>query len=125
MALVPIRTASVTGYGDCVCGCYELANLRDEDTGKGFCSACAKNHLDWNAGVGISIPRRQKLQPTFPTASVSWNYPPALMPPAVYAEDCMSERVPPGILSLHAPNSPVKSQIEGRIAKRGQPGLPM
>ena len=53
MALVPIKTASTTGYCDCVCGCYELASLRDEDTGKGYCPACGKDHLDWNAGVGI------------------------------------------------------------------------
>src|SRR5438034_4850135 len=33
MALVPIKTASETGYCDCICGCYELASLRDEDTG--------------------------------------------------------------------------------------------
>ena len=40
MALVPIKTASTTGYCDCIHGCYELASLRDEDTGKGYCSAC-------------------------------------------------------------------------------------
>ena len=34
MALVPIKTASTTGYCDCIHGCYELASLRDEDTGK-------------------------------------------------------------------------------------------
>ena len=39
MALIPIKTASETGYCDCVCGCYELANQRDEDTGKGYCPA--------------------------------------------------------------------------------------
>ncbi len=39
MALVPIKTASETGYCDCICGCYELASLRDEDTGKGYCPA--------------------------------------------------------------------------------------
>src|SRR5215469_15818113 len=49
MPLVAIKTASETGYCDCVCGCYELASQRDEDTGKGYCPACAKNHLDWNA----------------------------------------------------------------------------
>src|SRR6266436_1114503 len=42
MALIPIKTASETGYCDCICGCYELASLRDEDTGKGYCPACAK-----------------------------------------------------------------------------------
>src|SRR6266568_5198153 len=35
MALIPIKTASETGYCDSICGCYELAGLRDEDTGKG------------------------------------------------------------------------------------------
>jgi hypothetical protein len=56
MALVPIKTASQTGYCDSACGCYELASLRDEDTGKGYCPACAKDHLDCNAGVGIPHP---------------------------------------------------------------------
>jgi len=61
MALVPIRTASETGYCDCVCGCYELASLRDEDTGKGYCPACAKDHLDMNMGVGIPHPAPTKV----------------------------------------------------------------
>ena len=56
MPLVPIKTASETGYCDCVCGCYELASLRDEDTGKGYCPACGKDHLDWNLGVGRILP---------------------------------------------------------------------
>src|SRR6266404_2139612 len=45
MALIPIKTASETGYCDCICGCYELASLRDEDTGKGYCPACGKGHV--------------------------------------------------------------------------------
>ena len=53
MALVPIKTASTTGYCDCIHGCYELASLRDEDTGKGYCPACAKDHLAMNAGIGL------------------------------------------------------------------------
>jgi len=61
MALVPIKTASETGYCDCVCSCYELASLRDEDTGKGYCPACAKDHLDRNAGVGIPHPAPTKV----------------------------------------------------------------
>src|SRR5271165_4110492 len=56
MALVPLKTASETGYCDCVCGCYELASLRDEDTGKSYCPACSKDHLDWNIGAGIPPP---------------------------------------------------------------------
>ena len=66
MALVPIKTASQTGYCDCACGCYELASLRDEDTGKGYCPACAKDHLDLNAGVGTPHPA-----PTKVTANVA------------------------------------------------------
>jgi hypothetical protein len=61
MALVPIKTASETGYCDCVCGCYELASQRDEDTGKGYCPACAKAHLEWNIGVGIPQPAPAKV----------------------------------------------------------------
>jgi hypothetical protein len=61
MALVPIKTASETGYCDCLCGCYELAGLRDEDTGKGYCPACGKDHLDLNAGAGIPQPAPAKV----------------------------------------------------------------
>jgi len=61
MALLPIKTASETGYCDCVCGCYELASQRDEDTGKGYCPACAKAHLDWNAGIGVPQPAPAKV----------------------------------------------------------------
>jgi hypothetical protein len=53
MALVPIKTASTTGYCDCICGCYELASLRDEETGKGYCPRCAKEHLESNRGIGL------------------------------------------------------------------------
>jgi len=61
MALVPIKTASETGYCDCVCGCYELASQRDEDSGKCYCPACAKGHVDWNAGIGIPQPAPVKV----------------------------------------------------------------
>jgi len=53
MALVAIKTASITGYCDCVCGCYELASQRDDETGKGYCPRCAKEHLELNRGVGL------------------------------------------------------------------------
>ncbi|HXZ13132.1 MAG TPA: hypothetical protein VEG64_12140 [Candidatus Sulfotelmatobacter sp.] len=53
MALVPIKTASTTGYCDCIHGCYELASLRDEETGKGYCPQCGKEHLEMNKGIGI------------------------------------------------------------------------
>jgi hypothetical protein len=61
MALVPIKTASETGYCDCVCGCYELASQRDEDTGKSYCPACAKAHVEWNAGIGVPQPAPAKV----------------------------------------------------------------
>ncbi|HTT33608.1 MAG TPA: hypothetical protein VMH48_08400 [Methylomirabilota bacterium] len=67
MALIPIKTASETGYCDCICGCYELASLRDEDTGKGYCPACGKDHLELNTGVGIPNPAPVKLSPNAPT----------------------------------------------------------
>jgi len=75
MPLIPIKTASETGYCDCICGCYELASLRDEDTGKGYCPACGKDHLDQNAGAGIPQPAPQKL-----SANVSSPHKSAEMP---------------------------------------------
>lgn len=53
MALVPIKTSAGTGYCDCICGCYNLVSLRDEDSGKFYCPACAKDHLELNRGLGI------------------------------------------------------------------------
>jgi hypothetical protein len=80
MALIPIKTASETGYCDCVCGCYELASLRDEDTSKSYCPACGKNHLDWNTGVGHSQPAPAKQSAS--TAAASPQLPPSSDPPA-------------------------------------------
>lgn len=70
MALVPIKTASVTGYCDCIHGCYELASLRDEDTGKGYCPRCAKEHLDLNKGIGIPQPAPSKIAASTASPSV-------------------------------------------------------
>ncbi|MCL6481880.1 MAG: hypothetical protein K6U02_09145 [Firmicutes bacterium] len=53
MALVVIKTSTVIGYCECICGCYELASLRDEDSGRGYCQRCAKEHLEWNRGLGL------------------------------------------------------------------------
>jgi hypothetical protein len=61
MALVPIKTSSNTGYCDCIHGCYELASVRDVDTGKAFCPACAKDHRQMNQGLGIPQPPPSKL----------------------------------------------------------------
>jgi len=80
MALIAIKTASETGYCDCVCGCYELASLRDEDTGKGYCPACGKAHLDWNTGAGIPQPAPANLSAS--TATATPQLPPSADPPA-------------------------------------------
>lgn len=82
MALVPIKTASETGYCDCVCGCYELASLRDEDTGKGFCPRCSKEHLELNSGVGIPQPAPGKLSPNTKGPGDAAAIPRAADPPA-------------------------------------------
>jgi hypothetical protein len=81
MALVPIKTASETGYCDCICGCYELASQRDEDTGKGYCPACAKEHLQRNAGVGVPQPAPVKVEPHSASSKVK-PLPPCADPPA-------------------------------------------
>jgi hypothetical protein len=60
MALVPIKTSTGTGYCDCICGCYDLASLRDEETGKGYCPRCAKEHLELNKGLGLASPPPSK-----------------------------------------------------------------
>lgn len=60
MALVPIKTASTTGYCDCICDCYELASLRDEETGRGYCPRCAKEHVELNKGLGLPQPAPSK-----------------------------------------------------------------
>jgi len=64
MALVPIKTSTGTGYCDCICGCYELVSLREEETGKGYCPRCAKEHLELNKGVGIPVVPPSKRHPS-------------------------------------------------------------
>ncbi len=81
MALVPIKTASETGYCDCICGCYELASQRDEDTGKGYCPTCAKEHLGSNAGLGIPQPAPAKVEAHSASHPVK-SLPPGADPPA-------------------------------------------
>ena len=75
MGLVAIKTASTTGYCDCVHGCYELASLRDEDTGKGYCPRCAKEHLEMNQGVGLPQPAPSKLTPNTAPAPGHMSHP--------------------------------------------------
>jgi hypothetical protein len=81
MALIPIKTASETGYCDCICGCYELACLRDEDTGKGYCPACGKDHLEQNAGIGLPSPAPVKVSPNAPGSGRSATMPAPADPP--------------------------------------------
>jgi hypothetical protein len=81
MALIPIKTASETGYCDCICNCYELASQRDEDTGKGYCPTCAKEHLERNAGVGVPQPAPVKVEPRDGQSTVK-PLPPCADPPA-------------------------------------------
>ncbi len=58
MALVPIKTSTGTGYCDCICGCYQLVALRDEESGKGFCPTCAEQHVEMNRAVARRIPKK-------------------------------------------------------------------
>jgi hypothetical protein len=80
MGLVPIKTASTTGYCDCICNCYELASLRDEETGKGYCPRCSKEHLEMNRGVGIPQPAPSKL-PDHPGQPLDLHIPETADPP--------------------------------------------
>jgi hypothetical protein len=81
MALIPIKTASETGYCDCICGCYELASLRDEETGKGYCPACAKEHVDLNTGAGIPQPAPANVSPNTAGTSRTAGMPSPADPP--------------------------------------------
>ena len=81
MPLVPIKTASETGYCDCICGCYDLASQRDEDSGKGYCPTCAKEHLERNVGLGIPQPAPVKVEANAVNLSVK-SLPPGADPPA-------------------------------------------
>jgi len=80
MAIVAIKTSSITGYCDCIHGCYELASLRDEDTGKAYCPRCAKEHLDMNVGIGLAQPAPNRVEPNSGTVTSS-QIPPTADPP--------------------------------------------
>jgi hypothetical protein len=81
MALVAIKTASITGYCECIHGCYELASLRDEDTGKAFCPRCAKEHLEMNEGIGLPQPAPNKVSANTGAAPSTPHIPPSADPP--------------------------------------------
>jgi hypothetical protein len=72
VALVPIKTSARTGYCDCICGCYNLCSLRDEETSKSYCPVCAKDHLALNTGLGIAAvpPAKSAAAPQVPAAPV-------------------------------------------------------
>lgn len=70
MGLVAIKTSTGTGYCDCIHGCYELASLRDEETGRGYCPACGKDHLEMNKGLGIPQPAPSRLDVGTPPETV-------------------------------------------------------
>jgi len=81
MALVPIKTASTTGYCDCIHGCYELASLRDDETGKAYCPRCSKEHLEINAGIGLPQPPPNKVSANSGTLPATPSTPPSADPP--------------------------------------------
>jgi hypothetical protein len=81
MALVPIKTASITGYCDCIHGCYELASLRDEDTGKAFCPRCSKEHVEMNVGIGLPQPAPSRVSANTGTLPSTPEIPPPADPP--------------------------------------------
>lgn len=59
MALVAIKTSTGTGYCDCVCGCYELCQVRDEETGRGYCQRCGEQHLERNRALVGKMPKKE------------------------------------------------------------------
>lgn len=81
MGLVAIKTASTTGYCDCICGCYELASLREEDTGKGYCPRCGKEHLEMNQGIGLPKPAPSKREASQAAPAVTPRIPEPADPP--------------------------------------------
>jgi Zn finger protein HypA/HybF involved in hydrogenase expression len=80
MALVVIKTSTANGYCECICGCYELSSQRDEESGKGYCPRCAKEHLEMNRGVGLARipPVKLEIPPGAPSAGT---VPPPAAPP--------------------------------------------
>jgi hypothetical protein len=77
MALVGIKTSTGTGYCDCICGCYELCQLRDDQTNRGYCQRCATEHIGRNRAVLEKIPA-----PKAPSSNIL-PLPPGAKPPAL------------------------------------------
>ncbi len=93
MALVAIKTASTTGYCDCIHGCYELASLRDEDTGKAYCPRCSKEHLELNAGIGLPQPPPNKVSANSGSVAATPAIPPLSRSPGTSALNLRKETV--------------------------------
>lgn len=74
--LVPIKTSTGTGYCDCICGCYELVSMRDEETGKGFCPRCGEQHIERNRELVRQMPKKD---PSWKSSPL----PPGAKPPAL------------------------------------------
>ncbi len=51
MAIVPVKTSMMNGYCECVCSCYVLCQVRDEELDRVFCTKCSEEHLDRNKAV--------------------------------------------------------------------------
>ncbi len=81
MALVPIKTSAGDGYCECICGCYDLVSLRDEETSKSYCPRCAKEHLELNQGVGIARVAPARTTPSEQAPRVNPPVPDAADPP--------------------------------------------
>jgi hypothetical protein len=82
MALVVIKTSTGNGYCECICGCYELSSQRDEESGKGYCPRCAKEHLELNRGLGLPrIPPQKLASSPAGTADPAGTLPAAADPP--------------------------------------------
>ena len=81
MGLVAIKTASTTGYCDCIHGCYELASFRDEENGKGYCPRCSKEHLELNRGIGLPMPPPSKRETSESAPTANPHVPDAADPP--------------------------------------------
>jgi hypothetical protein len=80
MALVAIKTSAGTGFCECICGCYELVSLRDDETGKSYCPRCAKEHLTMNSGIGLLRPAPSRLPEPTPSEPMA-EMPEAADPP--------------------------------------------
>ena len=81
LRIVTLVGDELTRNLDCIRGGYELASLRDEDTGKGYCPACGKDHLELNTGIGLPNPAPVKVSANAPGSGLSASMPAPADPP--------------------------------------------